>query len=215
LEVYNADEQLKILERWWRENWLALAVGLLLGLAVVGGWIGWQMYSRQQSEQASVAYDKLLLSLQGDSVTGAMEIGKRLTSQYRRTPYAALGALALAGELARRSDPDSAIQQLQWVEAYAKDRKLRRVATLRKARLLWDKNQTDAALQSLNLTKKKDTFYPLFAELRGDILASLGKRSEAKAAYEQALSVDVDNALRTSVQQKLGDLSDVAVAAES
>ena len=47
-------------------------------------------------------------------------------------------------------------------------------------------------------------FDGLFADLKGDILVSLGKNSEAKAAYQLALTkLDPQGKYRTLTQQKL------------
>jgi predicted negative regulator of RcsB-dependent stress response len=136
----------------------------------------------------------------------------RLRSQYARTPYAILGSLAFASELAQGNDAKAAVGHLQWAESYGKDGKLRRIASLRKARLLWSQGDVEGALASLTI-KKKDPFAPLIAELRGDILLSEGKRADARAAYQAALDLSPENAARAQVQQKLDDLADVQPAA--
>ena len=34
------EEELENLKRWFRENWVALAAGLVIGFGAIGGWQG-------------------------------------------------------------------------------------------------------------------------------------------------------------------------------
>lgn len=206
MEVYNADEQLKILENWWRQNWLALVSGLLLGLAVIVGWRVWNAHNLHRSEQASALYEQLQTALQGSDGQNAVGIGKILTSEYGSTSYAALGALALAADMVKRNDYAGAAAQLKWVADHADDKKLKHIGRLREARVLWSQGNADAALAVLDV-KKTLAYEPLYQELRGDIYASQGKNSEARTAYQAALDAQKDASMRTAVEQKLNDLN--------
>ena len=78
------------------------------------------------------------------------EIGKRLTVDYSGTPYAALGALLVAADQVKRNQYEPALGSYQWVIDEADDRKLRHVARLRQARLLWSLGRADDALKVLD-----------------------------------------------------------------
>jgi predicted negative regulator of RcsB-dependent stress response len=215
LDTYTPDEQLQQLRQWLRDNGPALLAGLLLGAALVAGWSGWKFYTARQAQLASAEYEHLRRVLQstdtGHTAQGDMahaaEIVTALTTNYARTPYAALGALALAAEQVRRSQPEAALGQYAWVRDKARDRKLRQVACLRRARLLWSLGRSDEALAELQ-SRKPGSFAPLFAELRGDILAAQGRREEARQAYAEALAAaESTPELRAGIELKLNDLN--------
>jgi predicted negative regulator of RcsB-dependent stress response len=216
LETYNPDDQLQQLRQWLRDNGPALLAGLLLGAALVAGWSGWKFYSARQALQASAEYEHLRRVLQSaDGEHGgaqgqaahAEEIVATLTGRYARTPYAALGALTLAADQVRRGQHEAALAQYAWVRENARDRKLRHVARLRRARMLWSLGRSEEALAELQ-ARKAGSFAPLFAELRGDILAAQGRRDEARQAYAEALAAaDYAPELRAGVELKLNDLS--------
>jgi predicted negative regulator of RcsB-dependent stress response len=208
VEVYNADEQLKMLESWWRDNWVAVAAGLVLGVVVIAGWKAWSAHGQKQAMQASMEYKQLQLEIAANNSGAALESGKRLAGEFGGTPYAALGALALAESLVGRNDYDGAAQQLQWAMKNADDARLRHVARLRLARVLWAQEKVDDALKLLDevAAKKQSRYAPLYAELRGDILASQGKRAEAQAAYESALKGVEDTEAKTEISDKLNEL---------
>jgi predicted negative regulator of RcsB-dependent stress response len=205
---YEEEAQVEQLRRWWRENWMALAGGLVLGLAGIFGWEAWQKHQTAQSEQASQIYEDLK-KLTPDKASQAAELGKKLTDEYAGTPYAAQAALYLANLAGQQTDWDKARQHLEWVVKHGEDPGLQKVARLRLARVLWQQNQLDAALAQLDI-KDDDAFAALYQELRGDIQLAKGDRAAARTAYEKALSLGPAAPSRDGLQRKLDDLAGAA-----
>ncbi|HZP14007.1 MAG TPA: tetratricopeptide repeat protein, partial [Nevskiaceae bacterium] len=56
---YEDEAQVEELKRWWKENWLALATGLALGLGGIFGWQQWQAHEDKVAADASQAYEDL------------------------------------------------------------------------------------------------------------------------------------------------------------
>ena len=55
--------------------------------------------------------------------------------------------------------------------------------------------------------KTDEAFAPLYADLRGDILASAGKNADARSAYQTALAkLDAKSGYRAFIQAKLDAL---------
>jgi predicted negative regulator of RcsB-dependent stress response len=213
LETYNPDDQLQVLRQWLRDNGPSVVAGLLLGALLVGGWTAWKQYSARQSQQASVRYEQLRLALRADEDQRAEALAAQLAGQYARTPYAALGALLLAADQVERSQFEAALKQYEWVRQEAGDRKLRKLAQLRRARLLWSLGRPDVALKELE-GRKPGAFAPLFAELRGDILAGQGRHEEARQAYREALAAkELSADQRAAIELRLNDLNHAAAAA--
>lgn len=184
---------------------MALAGGLVLGLAGIFGWEAWQQHRTSSAEQASQIYEDLR-KLTPDKAAQAAELGKKLTDDFAGTPYAAQAALHLASLAAQQSDWDKARQQLEWVVKHGEDAGLQKIARLRLARVLWQQNQLDAALAQLDI-KDDDSFAVLYQELRGDLQFAKGDRAAARTAYEKALQLGPAAPTRDGLQRKLDDLA--------
>ena len=75
--------------------------------------------------------------------------------------------------------------------------------SLQLANILAEEKNYEAALKLLE-AKHDAGFDGLFSDLKGDVLLALGKKAEAKAAYENALlKLDMDGKYRNLTQQKL------------
>lgn len=204
VDAVNDDEQLERLKEWWQQNWLPLVLGLGLAVSGVLGWKFWEGYQRQQAELASGHFEHLQVALQVGEKNKVLNETEKLKSEFRGTPYAAQAALLVARLHMDNNEPDAAASQLEWVSNYADDSKLQHVAKLRLAKVRWSQGKTDEALALLE-EARLDSFTGIFAELRGDILASLKRNKEARQAYKEAMqTADVSDL--AAIQQKLADL---------
>lgn len=205
---YDDEAQLENIKRWWQENWLALAAGLVIGLGAIFGWEVWKDYQARQAMQASQIYEDMKKALAANSPDEAVSLGDHLVKDYANTPYAANAALRLAAVAVEQQKLDNAAARLQWVAANSKDDGLKQLAKLRLARVLWQQNKAAEALALLE--GEAGGYAALYEELRGDIKLSQGDRGAARAAYEKALQSAAENpAARGMLQQKLDDLADV------
>ncbi len=206
---FDDEAQAEQLKQWWKDNWMALAGGLVLGLGAIFGWEGWKGYQEGKAADASQMYEELKQALIDSKVEQANELGNKLVKDFSGTPYAAGAALFLASEDVRGNRFDDALARLQWVDKHSKDEGLRQVARLREARVLWQQGKTEDALKRLDA--KAGTFAALYDELRGDIKLAQGDRAAARSAYEKALQTlaEDDMASRATLQRKLDDLTDV------
>lgn len=203
---YEDDAQLEQLRSWWRENWMALAGGLLLGLGGIFGWEAWQKSRTGKAEQASQIYEDLKKAT-ADKPAQAAELGKTLMQDFAGTPYAAQAALLLAQNAADRAEWAPAEEQLNWVIENGSDPGLKKIARLRLARVLWGQNKPEDALAQLDGIKDDDAFASLYQELRGDIKLSQNDAAAAREAYEKAMALGPAPATRELLQRKLDSLS--------
>lgn len=203
---FEDEVQMEQLRRWWKENWVALAAGLVLGLGGIFGWEAWQNAKTSEAEQASQIYEDLKNA--AAKPERVAELGKTLMQDFPATPYAAQAALLLAQKSAEAGDWTAVSANLNWVIQHADDAGLKKLARLRLARALWQQNKPQDALAQLEL-KDDDAFASLYQELRGDILMSLDDRVAARGAYEKALTLGPAPASREFLQRKLDDLAGV------
>lgn len=193
MAAYDLEEQEQIAEikAWWKQYGNRLVnVATVIALVVIV-WQGWNWYHRNQSGQASMIYGALQKAVQEKDTQKVKAASGELLEKFGRTPYAVLGALTSAKAMVEAGDAQTAKAQLLWAAEHAKD-ELRDLARLRAAAVLLDEKTYDQALKQLE-GASSPAFEIRFQEMRGDIFAAQGKRTEAVAAFQMA-------------QTKLGEL---------
>lgn len=203
------DEQVEAIKKWWKENGKSVLGGIVLGIAVIGGWQWWQVHQRNQGEAASATFDAMRQAIFAGQIDQAVEEGKRLIGEFAGSTYASLAALELARVSYDRGEKAAARNHLRWVTDEAGDPSIRELARLRLAQLLLDMNEGDA-LQSVLAAKPLPAFEGEFAVVRGDLARIRGDVQAARAAYEEALAKGVaDEAV---LRMKLIDIGGTAAA---
>jgi len=199
-------EQIEALQKWWSDNGKAVISGLIIGLAAVFGWRGWQSYLQTTAEEASDLYTNMIIEMRDQKNDKAREYAAKLINEYSRTIYADFAALMLARLDVEDAKPDEAIQRLQRVLDDAEQDSLKHLARLRLARILLDQNRIDEAWSILNVDDE-GAFTASFAELKGDIYARQGKFDDARTAFQQVLGKTGAETSDTSfLQMKIDEL---------
>ncbi|WP_010322494.1 YfgM family protein [Marinobacterium stanieri] len=212
-ELRTEEEQINALKNWWNENGKSLVLGVAAAIALVVGWQAWQTRQEQRAAAASVLYQNLseavqLASVQADDsqYATAKHLAEQLKQEHEGTAYARFAALALAAAAVRQEDYAQASTELDWAIAAADETDdISRVATLRKAALLQQQSEEQAAV---TLLKSLDagTFEAERQELLGDVLKAQGQSQQAFAAYEAALEAAGGEQLRPLLKMKRDDL---------
>jgi predicted negative regulator of RcsB-dependent stress response len=206
---HEEQEQLAAIKAWWNERGGLVLLAVTLVLAAVAAWNGWQWYQRSKAVEAAQVYAEL------QRVAGAKDLGKvkaaagTIMENYSRTIYAPLAALTSAKAHFDGNDLKTARVQLQWAVDNARDPEIQAIARMRLASLLIDEKAYDEALRVLDATHDP-VFAGRFLEVRGDVLAASGKKSDARAAYRAAMDkADArDPTTRELLQMKLDGLGD-------
>jgi predicted negative regulator of RcsB-dependent stress response len=199
-------EQLAELKAFWKQYGNLIVLAVSIALAVVAAYLGWNRYQASQTAQAGAMYAELQKAAATNDAKKVRDLAGTLIENHPRTLYAALGALISARVHFSAGDLKTARAQLQWVVDNVRDRELQPIARLRLANVLIDEQAYDEALKVL-AAKPEPPFEAAFEALRGDVLAAQGKRAEARAAYQAALSKAApDAAARELIQLKLDGL---------
>ena len=217
MDAYTSEkEQIEQIKKWWKENGLQIIAGLVIGLAVVGGWRGWQYYRQQRNEAASNIYSQLQDAQSVGDSKKLDEYGGQLIDKYFDTPYAALAAVAIAGDDVDNGKLDDAAERLQWTIDHGKDDQLATIARLRLARVDISAGKPKEALAVLAEDQKPGAFEPLFQEVRGDAYLAEKDTGKARDAYQLALAgLKPEMPDRRIVQMKLDDLAKAETPAAS
>jgi predicted negative regulator of RcsB-dependent stress response len=205
--AYDLEEQEQIdeLKAWWKQNGKMLSALVIGVLVAYSAYQGWHYYQNKQAVEASTQYQELattdekdLKSIQAKSAT--------LMEGFAGTPYAGRAALFAAKANYQAAEIKSAKAQLNWAIKNAKETSVSALASLQLANILAEEKDFEGALKLLNAPHDAG-FDGLFADLKGDVLLSLGKREEAKVAYQEALAkLESHGKYRVLTQQKLESL---------
>jgi predicted negative regulator of RcsB-dependent stress response len=215
-EDYLSDrEQEEALRNWWRENWRWIIGGIVLGLALLGGWRYWESYRVQRAEAAAKADDEFHGAIARDDLEQASRLLKDLVGDHRSSAYAQQARLLLAKSYIEDGKFDEAVPLLRAVADESKDKELGEIARLRAARVLIQQGKQDEALQLLEV-EKAGSFAAQVREVRGDALLAKGDSNGARAEYAAALAANTDAQIdRTLLEMKLQEVGGDTPATEA
>lgn len=213
------EESIEAIKKWWHENWKQLALLVVIVFPSYFGWQLWQNSQATEAETASDLYEEVLLlaiSEPGVPVTEQeslriLDLFELLKADYPSSVYALYGALFAAQQSVNANDLGAAEESLQWMLDNRQDSLFSRTdegliltANLRLGRVILAKGESERALNLVNTIDPK-TFEAGFAELRGDIYATMGRIVDARDAYIAAQEAGSNT---EGLRMKLDDLSD-------
>lgn len=202
--AYDLEEQEQIdeLKAWWKTYGKMISNAVLALIVVYGAYQAWYMYQDKQSVAASTEYQALQVTDEKD-LKAIQEKSAILMEKYSATPYAGRAALLAAKANYQSGEIKSAKAQLEWAAKNATETSVAAIATLQLANVLAEEKDYQGALKLLEASHDAG-FDGLFSDLKGDVLLALGKKAEAKAAYEHALTkLEPSGKYRVLTQQKL------------
>jgi predicted negative regulator of RcsB-dependent stress response len=205
-DVLDEHEQGELVQKWLRENAFSILIGVGLGLVLIFGWQQWRGHQGAHRLDAATQYDVFTSDLEKKDFDGAKQISAKLQSDYSNTPYATLAALRMADSAASRGDATGAQSALDDAYAHAGIPALKTLAGLYLARADLSQKKPQDALDLLDKLPELG-YASLRDELRGDALAALGRKDEARTAYTNALTnLDPNAANRSFLEMKRNDL---------
>lgn len=197
-------EQSERVLAWLRQNGTGLALGVVLGLAAIGGWKWWQQHEHAQLLADADRYQSVVTAIEA----GEPDVVSRLGTLDNKV-YADLAGLELAAKHVRAGDNDAAVQALRAIDV--SDPAMGDIVNQRLARLLVDGGKAGEALE---LLKGSDSAMAL--EVRGDAEYALGELDKARGTYDQALTkMDVASPRRKLLELKLIEVGGTPAATEA
>jgi predicted negative regulator of RcsB-dependent stress response len=198
-------EQLDKLKAFWKQFGNSISFALILVFGSIAAYNAWQWWQRSQSLQAAAMYDEVERATKGGDPAKISRAFADMKEKFGGTTYAAQAGLLSAKTLYDKGQAEQAKAPLEWVAGQAADDSYRAIAKLRLASILFENKSFEAALKLVEALPKE--FEPLGADRRGDILLAMGKRDEAKQAFEKAhKGLDERSEYRRLVEVKLNAL---------
>lgn len=188
VEYETEEQELEALKKWLKENGPSLVIGLVLGVGGLFGWRYYLDYKTGHSAEASDRYQSVLQQVATGNVDEFTAVqAEQLRKEYADTPYAVLASLAQARNEHDNGNDEQALSHLDWAMKNAATPELEHTARLRTARILLAQKKYDEAAVIL----EKDYpagFTAAYEELKGDLYIARGDASQARVAYDRAIS---------------------------
>lgn len=179
------EEQDERARQWLKDNGMALALGIGLGLAAVVGFNKYQDHKEAQAEQASALFSTAIDEINTSDLSDIDAQVAELKEHYPNTSYAAKTVLLKARQLAV-SDLPAAATELEWVVQHAPEAGLQHAARIRLAKVKLGLGDVAAAKELLKRSDY-DGFESHYQELNGDVAVSEGNFAAARTSYERAI----------------------------
>jgi len=205
VEVYTTEnEQVDAVRRFFAENGKALAIGVVLGIAALGGWRYWQTHQSSEMTEASVAFQQANQAMTDKKAQGVEDLEK--FAQSNSNNYGVFAALQLADHFVEAKDFAHAEKQLTQAQGQAKEENLLSLVNLRLARVQMQQNKFDDALKTLDGVKGEG-WAALQQDVRGNVLLAKGDAKGAREAYSKGLDSKPSQTLQNMLRMKLNNLS--------
>lgn len=183
-----SDEQLQIdeIKQWWKENGKVIILAVILAIAGVFGWRYWQSYQLNKVHQSSANFSQILATTEANPTAD----NPQLTQFIQENPdnvYATFLLLDKAKSLVDAKQWEKAAATLSQALSNTKDAALSSLISLRLANVQTQLKQFDSAIATLNKVSEQ-AWQGRKSMLLGEIYYAMGKKEEAKKAFETALT---------------------------
>lgn len=213
------EEQLAAIKAFWKNYGSAVLLGLVVSLGSVYGYKAWQNHQKGQAEIAAGLYQELLdivvaglaQPLTDEQKVTFEHLVKTLKTDFDQSIYAQFAALFKARSAVVSGDSDTAVSELKQLLLQESDREIGIIVRMRLARVLLDLGSQEKQMEALELLDqitRPGAFKATYDDARGDVLLALGRRDEAREAYQSAIdAADITGSQRLLTRMKLDDLA--------
>ena len=178
-------EQVDELKALWKKYGAYITRGVIAFFVLYGLFQGWGYYQTKQSLGASELYQSIVV-LDEKNTKDILQKSQKLMDDYSGTPYAGRAAILFAKASYLDGNKDKAKEKLDWATSHAKESATESIALIQLGQILVEEKKYEDALKKVN-DVQNEGYLGLSNDLKGDILNAMGKKEEAKKAYQEAL----------------------------
>ena len=178
-------EQVDELKALWKKYGTYITRGVIAFFVLYGLYQGWGYYQTKQSLGASELYQSIVV-LDEKNTKDILEKSQKLMDDFSGTPYAGRAAILFAKASYLEGNKDKAKEKLEWASSHAKESATESIALIQLGQILVEEKKYEDALKRVN-DVDNEGYLGLSNDLKGDILNAMGKKEDAKKAYQEAL----------------------------
>ena len=178
-------EQVDELKAPWKKYGAYITRGVIAFFVLYGLFQGWGYYQTKQSLGASELYQSIVV-LDEKNTKDILEKSQKLMDDFSGTPYASRAAILFAKASYLDGNKDKAKEKLDWATSHAKESATESIALIQLGQILVEEKKYEDALKKVN-DVENEGYLGLSNDLKGDILNAMGKKEDAKKAYQEAL----------------------------
>ena len=178
-------EQVDELKALWKKYGAYVTRGVIAFFVLYGLFQSWSYYQTKQSLGASELYQSIVV-LDEKNTKDILQKSQKLMNDYSGTPYAGRAAILFAKASYLEGNKDKAKEKLEWASSHAKESATESIALIQLGQILVEEKKYEDALKRVN-DVDNEGYLGLSNDLKGDILNAMGKKEDAKKAYQEAL----------------------------
>ena len=178
-------EQVDELKAFWGKYGKYIIYGVIVFFTLYAAFQGWIYYQTKQSLSASELYQSIVV-LDEKNTKEIMQKSENLIDKYGSTPYAGRAAILFAKASYLEGNKDEAKEKLEWASTHARESATESIALIQLGQILLEEKKYDEALKKVK-SIVNEGYFGLANDLKGDVQNAMGKKEEAKKAYQEAL----------------------------
>ena len=182
LEEQDQVDELKAL---WKKYGSYITRGAIAFFVFYGLFQGWDYYQTKQSLAASELYQSIVV-IDEKNTKEIMQKSQSLIDSYSGTPYAGRAAILFAKASYLEGNKEQAKEKLEWASSHTKESATKSIALIQLGQILVEEKKYEDALNRVN-DVDNEGYLGLANDLKGDALNAMGKKEDAKKAYQEAL----------------------------
>lgn len=177
------DDQVDRIKQLWKDYGMTVVLALAIG---IGGTIGWDFYKSHTETQSQEAADLYNAYIEADSLGEPVGLFvEELAADHSNSAYYVFTLLREAKEAVDDEEYETALGHLTIAMEAAEGSPVSDLVVLRKARLEFQLDQDDVALNTLTHVVSAGFQWQAFV-LKGDIHFAAGDLDQARQAYQAA-----------------------------
>ncbi|MFL2569031.1 MAG: YfgM family protein [Gammaproteobacteria bacterium] len=204
--VENYTEEEDKLISWFKENYINMIIGIVVGTVLVLG------YNYQQDEvlsnqyEISLKYEKALASYQENKYSDILALSQELSKTDPKNIYTSLAHLYSARIYHDKKQYDKALTSLNYVVQNSQSDEILNIAKLRSARILiYLKRYDEAKAIIISIDNYITQVIP--TELLGDVEYYSNNLKEAKKIYQLSLKNEMTPNKRKIIENKINSIN--------
>jgi len=206
LMAENYTEEEDKLISWFKDNYINMIIGIVVGTVLVLGYNYQQDHALSNQYEISLKYEKALASYQENKYTDILTLSQELSKTDPENIYASLANLYSAKVYHDKKQYEKALSSLSYIVKNSQSDEILNIAKLRSARILiYLKRYDEAKATIISIDNYMAQVIP--TELLGDVEYYTNNLKEAKKIYQLSLKNEMTPNKRKIIENKINSIN--------